>query len=325
MSVSIGFNGDHGKREMGLPAQAELPVIETARLVLRPMRIGDAKDVFAYASDPEVLRYTTGTTPMRLEETERWLRDALADPETHMWAIVMPNDPIVVGAIEFGVSRSVGSVHYALSRPHWGKGLMTEAVGALCGWAFDAVLGLERIETSVVEMNVASARVLEKCGFRRVGVAEDRWEKLSQPVELILFRRDGVSLQAVVVGDVEPAIVEGEARLRAAQLVGDVEALDALIAEELLFTGPDGQLGTKAQDLGAHRDGVVRFREHVPEELRMRRVRQDVVVTALRARLVVEVGGVLVRGTYRYTRVWARDDAGDWRVVGGHVSMVAPA
>lgn len=46
-------------------------------------------------------------------------------------------------------------------------------------------------------------------------------------------------------------------------------------------------------------------------------------MTALRARLVVEVTGTPVRGTYRYTRVWAREDIGagdEWRVVAGHVA-----
>ena len=56
-------------------------------------------------------------------------------------------------------------------------------------------------------------------------------------------------------------------------------------AETLLFTGPDGTLGTKQRDLAAHGFGAVRFREHVPEELRVRRVGSDVAVAALRARL----------------------------------------
>jgi ketosteroid isomerase-like protein len=99
--------------------------------------------------------------------------------------------------------------------------------------------------------------------------------------------------------------------------------LEELIADELLFTGPDGQLGTKAQDLDAHRSGAIRIRTHVPEELRVRRVGTDVAVVALRTRLVVEVAGADVGGTYRYTRIWAREDGGSWRVVGGHVSEVA--
>ncbi len=45
-------------------------------------------------------------------------------------------------------------------------------------------------------------------------------------------------------------------------------------------------------------------------------------ITTLAARLVVEVGGSLDRGTYRYTRVWAREADDRWRVVGGHVSPV---
>ncbi|HEX8694397.1 MAG TPA: nuclear transport factor 2 family protein [Longimicrobium sp.] len=134
---------------------------------------------------------------------------------------------------------------------------------------------------------------------------------------------DGVAvMRAVLVGEDAPEIVACEARIRAAQLAADLAALDPLIAEELLFTGPDGQLATKAGDLAAHGSGVVRFREHVPEELRVRRIGADVAVAALRARLAVEVAGTLLRGTYRYTRVWAREDGGSWKVVGGHISEV---
>ena len=136
---------------------------------------------------------------------------------------------------------------------------------------------------------------------------------------------DAAELQAVLVGSADPEIVALEAELRAAQLAADVPVLERLIADELLFTGPDGQLGTKAQDLGAHGSGVVRFRSHVPEELRIRRVGEDVAVTALRARLEVDVSGTRVGGTYRYTRVWARQADGKWRVVGGHVSQVPTA
>src|SRR4030095_12581041 len=103
----------------------------------------------------------------------------------------------------------------------------------------------------------------------------------------------------------------------------DVAALTRLIDDDLLFTGPDGQLGTKAQDLEAHRSGAIRFRVHEPEELRIRRISNDVAVAALRARLEVEVAGTVVRGPYRYTRVWAREAGGPWRVVGGHVSEVS--
>lgn len=136
------------------------------------------------------------------------------------------------------------------------------------------------------------------------------------------MNEDLAVIQAVLVGSAEPEIVACEARIRAAQLAGDAGALDRLLSEDLLFTGPNGQLATKAEDLAAHRSGMVRFLGHEPEELRVRHVGNDVAVAALRARLTVEVGGRFLSGTYRYTRVWAREGGNSWRVVGGHVSEV---
>ena len=128
-------------------------------------------------------------------------------------------------------------------------------------------------------------------------------------------------MASAFVGTADNEMIELEARLRAAQLDADVAALDVLISSDLLFTGPDGQLGTKEQDLDAHRSGLVRFKEHEPEEMRVRRIGTNAAVVALKARLAVEVAGTLIRGTHRYTRVWARE-GGEWRVVGGHVAAV---
>ena len=129
-------------------------------------------------------------------------------------------------------------------------------------------------------------------------------------------------LGSVLDGPADPEIVEHETRMRAAQLSGDVETLEGLIADDLLFTGPDGRLATKSEDLEAHRSGAVRFLSHEPEELRIRRVNRDVAIAALRARLVVAIGENVVRGTFRYTRIWERGPLGSFRVVGGHVSAL---
>ncbi|MBA3832859.1 MAG: nuclear transport factor 2 family protein [Chthoniobacterales bacterium] len=129
-------------------------------------------------------------------------------------------------------------------------------------------------------------------------------------------------MQAALTGEGVPEIVALEADLRIAQLGADVDALATLISDDLLFTGPDGQLASKIQDLQAHGSGHLRFRIHEPEELRIRRVGPDVAVTSLRARLAVEVAGSPVEGIYRYTRVWTREKDNRWRIVAGHVSEV---
>ena len=115
----------------------------------------------------------------------------LADPETHMWAIYLADDPSVIGALEFGMpTPGLGSIHYALGRSHWGAGLMTEAVDAVCRWATNTLPSLREITTSVAAANVRSARVLEKCGFQRVGSAFEVWERHAAPIELHVYRRD---------------------------------------------------------------------------------------------------------------------------------------
>jgi ketosteroid isomerase-like protein len=128
-------------------------------------------------------------------------------------------------------------------------------------------------------------------------------------------------LTPVLIGQPDPELVALEAALRRAQLDADVDALDRLISENLLFTGPDGQLITKAQDLATHATGQVRFRRHTPVELRVRRVGSEVAITALCADLTVEVAGTAIEGRFRYTRVWARDPDQRWQVVGGHVAV----
>jgi ketosteroid isomerase-like protein len=132
-------------------------------------------------------------------------------------------------------------------------------------------------------------------------------------------------MDSILVGAPDPEIVALEERLRSAQLDANADALDQLISDDLLFTGPDGNFATKSVDINAHESGLIRFRKHEPEELKIRRVGADVAIVALRAWLEVEVSGNVISGTYRYTRVWAREGDGNWRVVGGQVSEISHA
>ena len=61
--------------------------------------------------------------------------------------------------------RNVGSIGYMILTPFWSQGIGTEAVRQICGIAFRE-LALERIIGEVFTENLASARVLEKNGFR---------------------------------------------------------------------------------------------------------------------------------------------------------------
>lgn len=113
-----------------------------------------------------------------------------------------------------------------------------------------------------------------------------------------------------------------EERLRSAQLNADIATLNELISENLLFSGPNGELATKSQDIEAYREKIVRFLRHEPEEIRVRRIGNDVAIVSLCTKLTVEVSDEITKGLFRYTRVWARENGAPWQVVGGHVSEV---
>jgi ribosomal-protein-alanine N-acetyltransferase len=61
-------------------------------------------------------------------------------------------------------------VGYRFLKEHWGRGYATESALASLAWGFEE-LGLERIVAVALETNVASRRVLEKCGLEEIGLA----------------------------------------------------------------------------------------------------------------------------------------------------------
>lgn len=171
------------------------PEIETRRLVLRAFHMGDAEDVFAYASNPNVLRYTTGKTPSELAETEAFVRGLVNKPSgAFAWAIRLKNRSCVIGAVEFGMpDGTTGAVDYALAEEYWNKGIMTEAIRAVLAWVFRTHPRLQRVCASAMTINAASIRVMKKCGLEFQKKVQENWEKFPEPVELSVYAIYNVS------------------------------------------------------------------------------------------------------------------------------------
>jgi ketosteroid isomerase-like protein len=115
-------------------------------------------------------------------------------------------------------------------------------------------------------------------------------------------------------------LLEAERRLQHAQRTGDVEALDALLDDRLVATGPDGASFGKADDLEAHRSGVLRITKLVQEDLDVL-VDGDVAITRVTVSAEAVQGGVPTAGRLKYTRTWVRRADG-WRVLGAHFSVL---
>ena len=118
----------------------------------------------------------------------------------------------------------------------------------------------------------------------------------------------------------EDPILVYEAALRQAQLGGDVEALDRLLDDSLVFTTLEGTVVGKADDLSIHRSGRLKISRMDPSDRHIVRLGSTVVVS-VRMEAEASFDGVPARNALRYTRVW-HDLPDGWRVVAGHMSVV---
>ena len=151
---------------------AVLPIeIRTPRLLLRPIRLVDAADVFAYASDPEWGRYLPVPQPYEQIDAERFCASSLLADRTERphWGISF--DGHVVGGIglRFFEDHRVAEIGYSIARPLWGRGYTAEAARAVVEAAFTTYADLGRVRAHADARNIASTRVMEKLGMTHEG------------------------------------------------------------------------------------------------------------------------------------------------------------
>jgi ketosteroid isomerase-like protein len=121
--------------------------------------------------------------------------------------------------------------------------------------------------------------------------------------------------------EIETQIRACETRLYSAMLASNVDELDTLIADDLLFAGPTGELATKAMDLELHRSGGTQFHEFTPKELEIRIWSEEFALAFAKIFLRGTYLGQEFAGDFRYTRVWRKGQQG-WQIVGGSVTAM---
>jgi len=98
----------------------------------------------------------------------------IAEDRAYPFVILRENDHAIVGGVTLAnVRRGIvqaGTIGYWIGRPFAGKGYMTSALRVLLPTLFGE-LNLHRVEAACIPSNLASVKVLEKCGFAREGLA----------------------------------------------------------------------------------------------------------------------------------------------------------
>ena len=161
-------------------AAFELTALTTERLLLRRLASADAVALHAVFSDPEVMHYWSSTPWSTLEQAHEYIADAdvaLASGTMLRLGIECAASGQLIGQValyRFDQQNRRCDVGYALGRAHWGRGYLSEALAAMLGHGFTA-LDLNRVEADIDPRNCASARALERLGFRHEGLMRERW------------------------------------------------------------------------------------------------------------------------------------------------------
>jgi RimJ/RimL family protein N-acetyltransferase len=166
----------------GIPDVGALEAeLRTPRLRLRELVDTDVDALWPYVSDPTLQVHMTWTAHTERAQTAAMIARMRANKRAGtdlLWGIEHAGQ--LAGCIGLHdikwtlnacrVDR--GMLGYWLAPPLWSRGIMTEAAGAVVRFAFD-VIGLHKLVVGHFEGNTASARVIEKLGFRLVGRAEE--------------------------------------------------------------------------------------------------------------------------------------------------------
>jgi len=151
----------------------ELPTSDHPLVILRPLVEEDLPAWYGYLSMREVFEHTS----WNLESSEE-LAPYVHEPEPRTaasrlrLAIALRQTGQLVGTVGFhtvSAENRSAEIAYDLSPTVWGKGVATYVCQLVAGWAHSSAAVL-RVQATVLESNVRSVAVLQRCGFAREGL-----------------------------------------------------------------------------------------------------------------------------------------------------------
>ena len=166
------------KREAVCQIFSHMPAIRTERLLLRPMHVTDAADMFEYASREEVTEFLLWSPHRTLSYTRDYLRyieDRYAIGDFYDWAVTLADSGKMVGTCGFtriDLPHNSGEIGYVLNPDFHHNGYAAEAARAILKFGFEE-LGLHRLEARFMQGNDASLKLMEKLGMTFEGFHKD--------------------------------------------------------------------------------------------------------------------------------------------------------
>jgi len=173
---------------------AAMKIVVNNQVHLSEFRASDKDALVEHLNDREIYDRTLRIPfPYTEAHAQEWLALYAKTTEQQGQAVhfsIRNADDALIGGCGFN-GFEPGKSHlaefgYWLAKPLWGQGIMTAVVRRVCQHAFEE-FGLVKIIAHVYAQNLASARVLEKCGFQQEGFLRKHTLKDGQFLDVRLF------------------------------------------------------------------------------------------------------------------------------------------
>ena len=160
--------------------------------VIRPWSLDDAVSLQRHADNRNIWQYLRDVFPhpYTLDDAHAFLRQVTNQKPETTFAIATPSEAIGCIGLKLGsdVHRKTAELGYWLGESYWGRGIMSEAVAEMTGWAF-ATIDLQRIYAEPFANNAASMRVLERAGYMCEGRLRRHVFKDGKLLDALLYAR----------------------------------------------------------------------------------------------------------------------------------------
>ena len=204
--------------------------LTSERLILRPLELADADDLYDLYRRPEAMRFVDIPPHTSPAQTGKLVESRCDGPST-TWTLRTAADGPALGFVEYIGNAGVPGMGYMLNPDHWGNGYMSEAVRTALDYGFDE-MGLDRVELWIVEQNTASLRLAERVGIRRRGRLRQKYGKDATGHDKIVY---GITAEQWRTGQL-PGNAQAAYQLAPILAVPDVLVAAEFYCDKLGFT-----------------------------------------------------------------------------------------
>jgi [ribosomal protein S5]-alanine N-acetyltransferase len=146
--------------------------LKTEQCTVRPFRFEDAESLSIHANNRKLWLNLRDLFPhpYGLADAQAYLMRVVGETPLSRFAIDVGGEAIRSVNLRLGsdIERRSAEIGYWLGEAHWGRSIVSAAVGAVTAYAFRE-LHLLRVFALPFARNLASARVLERVGYQREG------------------------------------------------------------------------------------------------------------------------------------------------------------